>query len=67
MLIISIYDCCWNFSIMLDDKIMWPDNDDLANEIRKAYHLEDDFRKWLKNKFKDKTIIICEDGGIEKI
>lgn len=72
MVIISIYDSAYYLSVMIDNKIIEPKDfdsqkDTLADEIEKAYYREDNFDKWLKNKFKDKDIIICEDGGIRVI
>lgn len=72
MVIISIYDSAYYLSVMIDNKIIEPkdfgfEEDTLADEITKAYHRTDDFDKWLKNKFKDKDIIICENGEIRVI
>ena len=72
MVIISIYDGGWGFSIMIDNKIIRPkdfdfDKDTMADIVKKAYRLEDNFDKWLKDKFKNKDIIICEDGDIRVI
>ena len=72
MVIISIYDSGYYLSIMVDGKIIGPktydfEKDTLADIVDKAYYREDDFDKWLKNKFKNKDIIICEDGDIRVI
>lgn len=72
MVIISIYDSDYYLSVMIDNKIIEPkdfdfEKDTLADEIEKAYYRADDFDQWLKNKFKDKYIIICENGEIRVI
>lgn len=70
LVIISIYDYgCW-FSVMIDDEIYNANNrNELFDKIVQVYteFLTNDFKKWIKNKFKNKTVIICEDGDIEVI
>ena len=66
LVIISIYDNGFGFSIMFDGEVL-KSNDELFNEIFEVYDskLLSDFEEYLKEKFKNKTIIICENGGIE--
>lgn len=70
LVIISIYDCgCW-FSVIIDEKVYNTNNrSDLFDEILSAYHNDytSDFKEYLKEKFKNKNIILCEDGDIEVI
>jgi len=68
LVIISDYDYACQFSVMIDEKVYNTSNrsaifDEILTEYRYMY--ENEFKKWLKEKFKNKTIIICEDGNIE--
>lgn len=66
IVIINIYDSGYGFSVLVDNTIYYKMHDDLADEILSIYYDSHiNFHDWLKEKFKDKTIIICEDGGIE--
>lgn len=73
LVIISIYDSGFGgFSIMINGKVIEPKDEydigkpTLANKIKELYQNETDkFEEYLKKKFKNKTIIICNDGDIE--
>lgn len=73
IVIISIYDSGYGFSVMVDNKIYYQsqikedetyEEDTLADLVKNSYH-NYNFEEWLKCKFPNKKIIICEDGGIE--
>ena len=66
LVIISISE--FSFSVMYEEKVYYRgfQEDTLADEVRWAYDSEN-FEERLKEKFKGKEIIICEDGGIEKL
>ena len=70
IIIISIYDSCvYGISIMKDGRIYHSDYSKLAKEIYKKYSdlVSRDFEEYLRNKYPKHKIIICEDGGIEKL
>lgn len=70
LVIVNSYDCgCW-FSVMIDEKVYNTNNrSDLFDEILSEYNndLTSDFEKYLKERFKNKNIIFCEDGDIKVI
>lgn len=65
IVIISIYDSFYYASIMIDGKVIEKEEKDrLLFEIENIYY-NNDFEEGIKEKFKDKTIIICENGGVD--
>ena len=71
MIIVSIYDGGYGFSVMVNDKIhedhfLEEDNSKLYKTFRRAYHRKSLklFIKWIKRKYPKQDIIVCEDGGI---
>lgn len=76
LVVISIYDSFWGFSVFMDGKIYTDQYRGVSAEIYKAYYDErnyeerpegaDDYwHSWLKERFPNKTIVVCEDGGID--
>ena len=71
MIIVSIYDSGYGFSVMVDNKIhkdhfLEEDNSKLYKTFIRAYHRKNDklFIRWIKRKYPKQDIIICEDGDI---
>lgn len=72
MIIVSIYDCGYGFSVMVDNKIhkehfLEIGSSKVIRSFKKAYYripIEKDFVRWIKRKYPRQDIIICEDGSI---
>lgn len=68
LLIISIYDSGYGFSIMFNGEIIErtgvDEETNLADVFESKYN-DYHFHEWLKEKYPDKKIIICENGDIE--
>ena len=73
IIIVSIYDSGWGFSVMLDNKIheghfFSEDDSKIYTSFRKAYHRicsQKKFVRWIRRKYPQQKIIICEDGNIQ--
>ena len=70
IIIIAIYDSCvYGISIMKNGRIYHSDDSKIAREIYHKYSLLGyrEFKEYLRNKYPKHKIIICENGGIEKL
>ena len=70
IIIISIYDSCvYGISIMKNGRIYHSDYSKVAREIWEKYRQLNyrEFEEYLRNKYPKHKIIICDNGGIEKL
>ena len=77
LVVISAYDSGVGFSVMVNGTIYYKaemvdgvwEEDTLADEVRRHYYSycdrEKPFKDWLREKFGNTNIILCEDGNIQ--
>lgn len=69
LVIVSIYDGGYCFSVYDDGVTIrrYEGGGPLLDEVMQAYSIPytNEWYKWLKERFPNKIIVICEDGNIE--